>query len=54
MYKHACDVTSMCENQLKYLCEIEFFDRFRGMKQIESQLVVTPKTDQISYSVTMA
>ena len=35
----------MCENQLEYFEEIEFFDRLWGMEQIESPSVVTPKAD---------
>ena len=35
----------MCENQLQYFEEIEFFDRLWGMEQIESPLLVTPKAD---------
>ena len=35
----------MCENQLEYFEEIEFFDRLRRMQQIESLLLVTPKAD---------
>ena len=35
----------MCENQLQYFEEIEIFDRLWGMEQIESPLLVTPKTD---------
>ena len=27
LYKYDCDVTPMCENQLEYFEEIEFFDR---------------------------
>ena len=45
MYKYDCDVTSMCENQLQYFEEIDFFDRLWGMEQIESPLLVTPKAD---------
>ena len=43
LYKYDCDVTPMCENQLEYFEEIEFFDRLWGMEQIESPSVVTPK-----------
>ena len=42
LYKYDCDVTPMCENQLEYFEEIEFFDRLWGMEQIESPLLVTP------------
>ena len=35
----------MCEHQLEYSEEIEFFDRLWGMEQIESPSVVTPKAD---------
>ena len=45
LYKYDCDVTPMCENQLEYFEEIEFFDRLWGMEQIESPSVVTPKAD---------
>ena len=45
LYKYDCDVTPMCENQLEYFEEIEFFDRLWGMEQIESPLLVTPKAD---------
>ena len=45
MYKYDCDVTPMCENQLEYFEEIDFFDRLGGMEQIESPLLVTPKAD---------
>ena len=44
LYKYDCDVTPMCENQLEYFEEIEFFDRLWGMEQIESPSVVTPKS----------
>ena len=45
LYKYDCDVTPMCENQLEYFEEIEFFDRLWGMEQIESPSVFTPKAD---------
>ena len=45
LYKYDCDVTPMCENQLEYFEEIEFFDRLGGMELIESPSVVTPKAD---------
>ena len=45
LYKYDCDVTPMCENQLEYFEEIEFFHRLWGMEQIESPLLVTPKAD---------
>ena len=45
LYKYDCDVTPMCENQLEYFEEIEFFDRLWGMEQIESPSLVTPKAD---------
>ena len=45
LYKYDCDVTPMCENQLEYFQEIEFFDRLWGMDQIESPLLVKPKAD---------
>ena len=45
LYIYDCDVTPMCENQLEYFEEIEFFDRLWGMEQIESPLLVTPKAD---------
>ena len=45
LYKYDCDVTPMCENQLEYFEEIEFFDRLWGMEQIESPSVVTPTAD---------
>ena len=45
LYKYDCDVTPMCENQLEYFEEIEFFDRLWGMEQIELPSVVTPKAD---------
>ena len=45
LYKDDCDVTPMCENQLEYFEEIEFFDRLWGTERIESPSVVTPKVD---------
>ena len=42
MYKYDCDVTPMCENQLEYFEETEFFERLWGM---ESPSVVTAKAD---------
>ena len=31
MYKYDCDVTPMCEDQLEYFEEIEFFDCLWGL-----------------------
>ena len=45
LFKYDCDVTPMCENQLEYFEEIEFFDHLWGMEQIESPSVVNPKAD---------
>ena len=45
LYKYDCNVTPICENQLEYFEEIEFFDRLWGNEQIESPSVVTPKAD---------
>ena len=45
LYKYDCDVTPMCENQLQYFEEIEFFDRLWGMEQIESPILVFPKAE---------
>ena len=43
LYKYDCDVTPMCENQLEYFEEIEFFDRLWGMEHIESPSLVPRK-----------
>ena len=45
LYIYDCDVTPMCEKQLQYFEEIEFFDRLWEMEQIESPLLNTPKAD---------
>ena len=46
LYKYDCDVTPMCENELEYFEEIEFFDRLWGMEQIESPSLVTTKASR--------